>query len=80
MKLRQEFQELLHEELLRDVGDAGRGAFVDRLQDLVAAGTLTRAAANELETLGGVYAATLADAAFVAGLVGGADLRRLLCE
>jgi hypothetical protein len=79
MKLRAEFAELLFEELLPEAGARERDALVDRLEELVTAGILTRAQLLELEGMAGLLAATMAEQAFVVGLECGRDLRRLVC-
>ncbi len=80
MKLRDEFAEVLHNELLLDAGHQERDALEYRLVDLVAAGTLTQEVANELEGLANVLSAVMAEEGFLAGVECGRDLRRLLCK
>lgn len=80
MKLRDEFAEVLHNELLLDAGNRERDKLVYRLTDLVAAGTLTQELANELEGYAGVLSAVMAEEGFLAGVECGRDFRRLLCK
>lgn len=80
MKLRDEFADVLHNELLLDAGHQERDALLFKLEDLVQAGTLPREQANELEGLANVLAAVMAEEGFLAGVECGRDLRRLLCK
>jgi hypothetical protein len=80
VKLRDGFSEVLFEELIPEAGNPERDRLVDKLEDLVGDNVLTRAVAVELETLAGVLGSVMAEAAFVAGLECGRDLRRLVCK
>lgn len=80
MKLRDTVADVVHNELLLDAGHQERDALLFKLEDLVAAGTLTQEVANELEGLAGVLSAVMAEEGFLAGVECGRDLRRLLCK
>jgi hypothetical protein len=78
--LRDAIGKILDEELLRGVGDREREALDVLLEGLIERGALTRADALELEKADGAVTAVMSEAAFLAGLECGADMRRLVCK
>lgn len=73
--LRDYIAEILFEELIFDAATRERDAL-----DIALEAVTDTTVKHEVEGAAGLYAAALAEAAFVAGLQCGQDIRRLVCK
>ncbi len=79
-KLRDEIATILFDELIIDAARPEQDALEILLDDLVVALPDLKDKRNTIEGAATSYATALAEAAFLAGLTAGGDLRSLICK
>ncbi len=79
-KLRDEIATILFDELIIDAAQRELDALNFLLDDLVQAIPDLKDKRNTIEGAAASYATALAEAAFLAGLTAGGDLRSLICK